>query len=579
MNQTEQLAWLGGVSVERDVPATMRDGTVLRADVYRPEAPGEYPVLVQRTPYDKTVAQQITYEHPAWYARNGYVVVVQDPRGRFASDGEFRPFVHEATDTADTIAWAAGLPGADGQVATYGFSYPGAVQLLGAAEQPSELVCMVPGFTGNDFFDGWTYIGGAFSLAFIVSWVQPLLALPDALKRGDTEAAVALAQRAGDFPGLYSTQPLQDFPLLRDADVAPYFFEWLEHDTRDDYWKAISIRERFDRITTPALHVGGWYDSFVEGTLENFAALSERAGDDPRRAQRLVIGPWVHIPWAPISGVRNFGDDGRNIVDDLQVRWFDHWLKGEGSLDDWAPVRLFLMGEDRWRDYDAWPPSNVRMREYHLRSAGRATSLSGDGALSLQAPGDEPPDVYVYNPAMPVPSTGGRSCCVAEVAPLGPFEQSYVEIRNDVLVYSTAPLEEDLEVVGTIELVLYAATDAADTDWTAKLCDVSESGHSINLCDGIVRARYRESLEHPTPIEPQRVYEYRIRVGSTANLFKRGHRIRLEVSSSNFPMFDINSNNGKRTGEATVLQGKVATQAVFHDAVRPSRLLVPVVGG
>ncbi len=579
MNQGDQVAWLGGVTVERDVAATMRDGTVLRADVYRPEAPGRYPVLLQRTPYDKTVAQQITYEHPAWYARQGYLVVIQDPRGRFASDGEFRPFVHEGTDTADTIAWAAGLPGANGQVATYGFSYPGAVQLLGALEQPADLVCMVPGFTGNDFFDGWTYQGGALSLAFVVSWVQPLLGLPDALKRGDMEAAVSLAQRANDFPGLYSTQPLEDFPLLREADVAPYFFEWLEHDTRDEYWQALSIRDRFDRIVAPALHVGGWYDSFVEGTLENFAALSERAGDDPSRAQRLVIGPWVHIPWAPISGVRNFGDEGRNVVDDLQIRWFDHWLKGEGTLEDWAPVRLFLMGEDRWRDYDAWPPSDARVREYHLRSSGRATSLSGDGALTLDAPVDEPPDVYVYNPAMPVPSTGGRSCCVAEVAPLGPMEQSYVEIRNDVLVYSTPPLDDDLEVVGTIELILYAATDAVDTDWTAKLCDVSESGHSINLCDGIVRARYRESLEHPTPIEPQRVYEYRIRVGSTANLFKRGHRIRLEVSSSNFPMFDINPNNGQRTGEATVLAGKVATQAIFHDGERPSRLLIPVVGG
>jgi putative CocE/NonD family hydrolase len=578
MSETRQ-AWLGGVSVERDVEAAMRDGVVLRADVYRPEAPGEYPVLVQRTPYDKTVAQQITYQHPAWYARQGYVVVIQDPRGRFASDGEFEPFVNEGEDTADTIEWAARLPGSNGKVATYGFSYPGAVQLQGAIEQPESLVCMVPGFTAGDFFDGWTYIGGAFSLAFVVSWVQPLLALPDALKRGDMAAAGALAARAGDFPGLYSTQPLQDFPLLRDADVAPYFFRWLEHDTRDDFWKAVSIRDRYDRITAPALHVGGWYDSFVEGTLDNYAALAERAGDDPARAQRLVIGPWVHIPWAPISGVRNFGAEGRNLVDELQVRWFDHWLKDEGSLDDWAPVRLFLMGADAWRDYDAWPPSSAAVREYHLRSGGRATSLSGDGELSLDAAGDEPPDVYTYNPAMPVPSTGGRSCCVAEVAPLGPFEQSYVEIRNDVLVYTTPPLEEDLEVVGTVELVLYAATDMADTDWTAKLCDVSESGHSINLCDGVVRARYRESLEHPTPIEPERVYEYRIRVGSTANLFKRGHRIRLEVSSSNFPMFDVNPNTGASTGEASGLAARVATQAVFHDAARPSRLLVPVVGG
>ena len=578
MSEIKNAAWLGGVSVERDVPAEMRDGTVLRADVYRPEEPGEYPVLVQRTPYDKTVAQQITYEHPAWYARRGYVVVVQDPRGRFASDGEFVPFEHEAHDTADTIAWAAGLAGSNGRVATYGFSYPGAVQLLGAAEGPEALECMVPGFTGNDFYDGWTYVGGALNLAFIVSWVQPLLALPDALKSGDMDAAVALAQRAGDFPGLYSTQPLEQFPLLKDNDVAPYFFHWLEHDTRDEYWQALSIRDRYDRIATPALHVGGWYDSFVEGTIENYIALSKQAGDEPRLAQRLVIGPWVHIPWAPISGVRNFGPEGRNVVDELQVRWFDHWLKDEGTLEDWAPVRLFVMGADTWRDYDAFPPTNAQVREYHLRSSGAATSLSGDGALSLDAPGDDPPDVYVYNPGLPVPSMGGRSCCMAEVAPLGPLEQSYVEIRNDVLVYSTPPLEEDLEVVGTVELVLYAATDAVDTDWTAKLCDVGETGHSINLCDGVVRARYRESLEHPTPIEPQRVHEYRIRVGSTANVFKKGHRIRLEVSSSNFPMFDINPNNGQRTGEATVLAGRVATQAVFHDTERPSRLLVPVVG-
>lgn len=577
MSEAAQATWLGGVSVERNVEAMMRDGTILRADIYRPEVSGKYPVLLQRTPYDKTVAQQITYQHPAWYARRGYIVVIQDPRGRFASDGEFRPFHDEATDTADTIEWAASLPESNGKVATYGFSYPGAVQLLGAAEQPTGLVCIAPGFTGSDFFDGWTYVGGAFSLAFIVSWVQPLLALPDALKREDLVAAIALAQRANDFPGLYWTQPLETFPLLKDADVAPYFFEWLEHDTRDDYWKAISIRERFDRITAPALHVGGWYDTFVEGTLENFAALSASADDDPARAQRLVIGPWIHIPWAPINGVRNFGREGRNLVDELQARWFDFWLKGEGTLDDWAPVRLFVMGDNEWRDYDAWPPSSARVQEWYLRSAGRATSLSGDGELVQEAPGPEPPDVYVHNPGWPVPSAGGRSCCVADVAPVGPFEQSYIEIRNDVLVYSTPPLDHDLEVVGTVELVLFAATDAVDTDWMAKLCDVDEEGHSVNLCDGVVRARYRESLEQPTPIEPGHVQEYRIRVGSTANVFKRGHRIRLEVASSNFPMFDVNPSNGQRTGEATLLQGKVATQAVFHDSSRPSRLLVPVV--
>jgi putative CocE/NonD family hydrolase len=577
MATTEQASYLGGVTVERDVPGRMRDGTVLRADVYRPETPGEYPVLVQRTPYDKTVAQQIVYQHPAWYARHGYVVVVQDPRGRFTSDGEFRPYADEATDTADTIAWAAGLPGATGQVATYGFSYPGANQLLGAAEQPPALACIAPGFTGNDFYDGWTYVGGAFSLAFIVSWVEPLLALPDALKGGNLEGAIALASRATDFPGLYWTQPLRDFPLFKEAGVAPYFFEWLEHDTRDEYWQAISVRERYDRIIAPALHYGGWYDTFVEGTLENYRALAERAGDDPARAQRLLVGPWLHIPWAPLSGVRHFGEEAKNLIDELQLEWFEYWLKGEGDVLGWPPVRLFVMGENRWRDYDAWPPPNATVEEWYLRSSGRATSLSGDGALSRDTPGEEPPDVFVHNPGWPVPSLGGRSCCLAELTPMGPFEQSYVETRNDVLVYSTPPLERDVEVTGTVELVLYAATDAVDTDWTAKLVDVDEQGHAINLCDGIVRARYRESLEHPTRIEPNRVLEYRLRVGSTANLFRQGHRIRLEVSSSNFPMFDINPGNGQRSGEATLLQARVATQAVFHDANRPSRLLLPVV--
>ena len=573
----EQSYEIADVLVQRDVPAAMRDGTVLRADVYRPQAPGDYPVLLQRTPYDKTVAQQIVYQHPAWYARRGYVVVVQDPRGRFTSDGEFRPYVDEAADTADTIRWAASLAGANGKVATYGFSYPGASQLLGAAEQPPELACIAPGFTGNDFYDGWTYVGGAFSLAFIVSWVEPLLALPEALKSGNLDGAIALASRANDFPDLYWTQPLGSFPLLREAGVAPYFFDWLEDDTRDDYWKAISIRERYDRIVVPALHYGGWYDTFVEGTLENYRALAERAGDDPARLQRLLIGPWLHIPWAPINGVRNFGDEARNALDEIQLEWFDYWLKGTGDVLDRPPVRLFVMGENRWRDYDGWPPPNARVEEWHLRSSGRATSLSGDGALIREGPGDEPPDVFVYNPGWPVPSAGGRSCCLADLTPMGPFEQSYVEIRNDVLVYSSAPLERELEVTGTVELILYAATDTVDTDWTAKLVDVDEQGHAINLCDGIVRARYRESLENPTPIEPGRVYEYRIRVGSTATLFRQGHRIRLEVSSSNFPMFDINPNNGQRSGDATLLQAKVATQAVFHDGGRPSRLLLPVV--
>jgi uncharacterized protein len=572
----ERELTLGGVAVERGVPATMRDGTVLRADVYRPEESGEFPVLLMRTPYDKTTAQGLVLQHPAWYARRGYVVAVQDTRGRFASDGQFDPFRSEAEDGADTISWASSLPGSNGKVATYGFSYAGALQLLAAAERPAELACCAPAFTNDDYYDGWTYVGGAFNHAFIISWMVKQLAAADAQKQGNFPGAVSILRQGHNFPALYWMQPLRDFPLFREANVAPYFFDWIEHDTRDDYWQQVSVRERYDRITVPCLHTGGWYDGFIEGTLANFAALAERAGDDPARAQRLVVGPWEHMPWGRVSGVRNFGEEADSFIDELQAQWFDYWLKGEGDVLDGPPVRLFVMGENRWREADAWPPADVRVEEWFLRSSGRASSLSGDGALAREAPGDEHPDVYTYNPRTPVPSTGGKSASAADVAPVGPFDQSRVELRNDVLVYSTPPLEQDVEVTGTVELVLYAATDAPDTDWTAKLVDVDESGQAINLCDGIVRARFRESLEHPTPIEPDRVYEYHIRVGSTSNLFRRGHRIRLEVSSSNFPTYDMNANNGQRVGEKVLLKARVATQAVFHDADRASRLRLPV---
>jgi len=573
-------AFIPGVRVKWDAEVPMRDGTILRADVYRPDDNQAHPVLLLRTPYDKTFAQNFVYQHPSWYARHGYVVVIQDNRGRNASDGEFYPLRNEALDGFDTIEWAAALEGTTGAVGTYGFSYPGAVQLLAAAEQPPSLACCIPGFTGSDFFDGWTYRGGAFHNAFIIAWVMQFLAIPDALKRGDRESAARLAALGGNLKALYAAQPLRDFAPLREAGVADYFFDWLEHDTRDDYWKEISLQEhgRYDRIDVPCLHVVGWYDTFVEGTVTNFSELFVRADGDPSRTQRLLVGPWLHIPWGRLNGARNFGPEADNPIDGIQLAWFDHWLKGDTKAAPEGPVaRIFVMGENAWRDADAWPPSEAQVEEWYLHSSGRALSVSGDGTLSPERPDDESPDVYAYLPVAPAPSLGGNSCCLPEAAPMGSFEQTSVEVRNDVLVYSTAPLERDVEVTGSVELVLHAATDVVDTDWTAKLVDVCPDGCAWNICDGIVRARFRESLEEPKLLEPGRTYEYRIRVGVTSNLFKRGHRIRLEISSSNFPLHDVNTNTGARVKDATLLDSVVATQVVYHDAKRPSRLLLPVV--
>lgn len=563
-----------GVRLERDVEATMRDGTVLRADVYTPDTPGDHPVLLLRIPYDKSVAQSIVYHHPSWYARHGYLVVVQDTRGRHASDGDFAPLRHEAEDGYDSVQWAARLPNSNGRVGTYGFSYAGATQLLAATQRPPALVCCAPGFTSSDYYADWTYEGGALNLAFIVSWTAQLLAIPDALRRGRPDVAAAIARRLGDVPALYRERPLEEFSLLAGTEVAQFFFDWLEHDRRDDYWTEISLEHRYDDITVPCLHFGGWYDVFSPGTVKNYAELSRRAGAGTDR-HRLVMGPWVHQPWAPIVGGRDFGAEAINSINELQLQWFDHWLK-DRPIELGSPVRLFVMGADTWLDTDAWPPPQTTVQEWFLRSDGRANSLSGTGELTQSPPADEPCDVYVYDPGNPVASAGGRSCCDASVTPMGPACQHAVEIRNDVLVYSTSPLEQPVRVIGNVRLTLHAATSAVDTDWVVRLVDVGEDGSTVNVSQGILRARYREGLDTANLVEPGVSYEYDISMGPACWEFAAGHRLRVQITSSDFPAHDINPNTGQRVGEVGQLDGVVATQVVYHDEQRPTRLFLPV---
>lgn len=566
------------VTIERDVRIPMRDGTMLHADIYHPEGDGPFPALLMRLPYDKISAETITFAHPIWYARHGYLVVVQDTRGRGRSEGEFYPFRHEAEDGYDTIEWAAALPRCSGKVGMFGFSYVGATQLQPATLRPPHLTAIAPAFTNDNFYEGWTYQGGALALAFSMSWAVSLT--PDtAQRRGDEALEAALLSTFSGIGNWYWLLPLRAFPALREAEIAPYFFDWLAHPTRDQYWEQWSVAARHEAISVPALHIGGWYDVFLEGTLRNYMALRERAGsEEARRGQRLVIGPWWHMPWAQQVGAVDFGPEARHAIDDVQVRWYDQMLKGEhsGILDE-PPVRIFVMGENRWRDEWEWPLARAVSTTLHLRGEGRANSLNGDGRLDREAPREEYPDVYVYDPGAPVLSIGGHSCCFPQIAPMGPADQRPAEMRNDVLVYSGEVLQADIEVTGPVYVVLWAASTAVDTDFTAKLVDVHPDGMAINLCDGIIRARFRDSSTDPSPIEPDRPYEYRIAVGSTSNLFRAGHRIRLEVSSSNFPQFDRNMNTGNDVGVDGIGARIVATQTVFHDAARPSRLILPVV--
>jgi len=564
------------ITVEYDVPARMRDGTTLYADVYRPSHGGPFPVVLMRVPYDKSQAENLTYHHPAWYARQGFMVVVQDTRGRWRSEGEFYPFQFEAADGYDTVEWAASLPGSNGRVGMYGFSYVGATQLLAATMRPPSLRTICPGLTASQYYEGWAYNGGAFALAFNASWAT-YLAIDTAKRRGDDALTAQLAAAFFQAPAWYSSLPLREYPPLASSALAPYFFDWLAHPSYDDYWRRWSIDEDYARINVPALHIGGWYDIFIGGTVKNFAGIRREAREEAvRDGQKLVVGPWYHIPWGQVTGCVDFGPGARNIVDLWQVRWLKQFLMDEatGVLD--APVTVFVMGINEWRDFDGWPPSGVTERQIYLHSAGAANSVNGNGRLSLEPPGTEPPDVYTYDPLFPTPSAGGRSCCFPTIAPMGPADQTAVELSNSVLVYTSAPLERDLMVVGPLQATLYAVSSAPDTDFTVKLCDVSPTGQSINIAQGIVRARYRESLSHPRLIVPGEVYEYRIDLGPTAHVFRRGHQVRVQVSSSDFPHWDRNLNTGGELGMEGAAAARVATQLILHQSEFASRVTLPV---
>ena len=436
---------------------------------------------------------------------------------------------------------------------------------LAARTQPPSLRAIAPGFTSAQIYEAWTYCGGALSLASMTGWAS-FLAVEAARRRGDESAHAGLLGALGAAPALYWKLPLRDYLPLLDVD-APYFRDWIEHSTFDEYWRPTAVDEDFSRITVPALHTGGWYDIFHAGTVASFRAM----GPAP---QKLLLGPWQHSPWRAITvGPRQ--DAGANEVDDWHLRFFDDVLKGErtGIFD--FPGRVFVLGED-WRDVDGWPPSQSVETAYYLHSGGRANSAYGDGTLSLDAPTDEQADVFVYDPLMPSTSFGGHSCCSEEVAPMGPADQEPHEASKGVLVYTTRPLDRELVLLGDAAVDLYASSTALDTDFTARLCVVDRGGTSTNLKEGIIRARFRDSFSQPSLLEPGEVYSFTIPLGPVGIHLEPGQRIRLDIASSDFPQWDRNLNTGGALGMEPASAAVVATQAVFHDGARPSRLLLPV---
>jgi hypothetical protein len=561
------------VLIERGVEAKMRDGVVLRADIYRPKADGKFPVLLQRTPYDKRSGVDFGLRA----ASQGYVVIFQDVRGRYTSEGEWSPFRYESRDGYDTVEWAAALPSSNGKVGMFGGSYVGATQMLAAMAIPPHLAGIHPFVTASNYHDGWTYQGGAFEQWFNESWTSGLAL--DTLNRR-AQAHVNARHRVLKLP--LASYPLFDPDVDGDStetpqELAPYFLDWLAHPSYDDYWKQVSIEDHFSQITIPILHVGAWYDIFLGGSLRNYVGIKVRGGsEEARRGQRLMVITGGHAGAGPRIGEVDFGRDSVINDDDLALRWYDYLLKGvKNGLENEKPVKLFVMGKNLWREEDDWPLTRARNTRFYLHSQGKANSLSGEGTLSTSEPSSEHADQYVYDPADPAPTRGGPLCCDPEHLAPGAVDQRPVEARSDVLVYSTAPFKEDFEVTGPVSVELYASSSAVDTDFTAKVVDVWPNGFAQNLTEGILRARYRNSPERVEFMNPGETYKLSLDLWATSNVFLKGHKLRLEISSSNFPRFDRNLNTGEDADRGT--RWVKAINTIVHDREHPSAVVLPVV--
>jgi uncharacterized protein len=571
------------VTVERNLPMRMRDGTTLRADVYRPDAPGRFPVLVMRTPYDKS--QQLALTEKDYFPPRGYVLVVQDTRGRFSSEGEFVPFVHEASDGYDTVELAAGLPWSNNKVAMVGQSYLALVQYYAATLAPPHLVAICPVSGPVTYYENCIYRHGVFELGWMLAYFV-FMARNTLERKGIYERERAKLDSWLSHPEL-PLSPLKNEEYLRVpiaewaerlAPGAPYFADLLRNWKDGPDWAATDLRPLCRNVTVPAMHIGSWYDAFQYDTLAMYTRMRAEARTEPaRRGQRLIMGPWAHLlPYAvPTSRGTGDIDFGPAAMVELladQERFLRRCLGGASDdfLDE-PPVRIFVMGDNRWRNEREWPLARTRYTPLYLRSRGRANTLNGDGALSPGAPGDEPADQFVYDPANPVPTRGGTTLGLAP----GVYDQRDIERRDDVLVYTGDPLEDALEITGPVTMKLAAASSAPDTDFTAKLIDVRPDGYAQNIAEGVVRARFRDSATEPAPIVPGQVYEYSIDMWATSHVFKAGHRLRIEVSSSNFPRYDRNANTGADLFADRVL--KPARQTVLHNGRYQSLVMLPVI--
>lgn len=566
--------------IDENAPITMRDGTTLRADIYRPDDNARHPAILIRSPYNKALTRNSDFLNIITAAFAGYAVVIQDIRGRFASEGHWRRdsmFTVEGPDGYDTIEWIASQRWCDGKVGMAGGSYLAGLQWAAAMESPPSLKAIAPwmGIWGAGMEPRPT--GGAILLS-VAATATPMMAV-DVADRLEKEGHDVAEMRRAIQWGLDNPDEVLNFLPLKDVPFARF-------DRVRELWDMrlqppgpleLAKRQRFENVRVPCFYVCGWFDIIEWASFESFYRMRDRGGTPvAREGQYLLLGPWMHGQLLDFLGNVHFGRfaGGRfGLVSEQNIAFFDKYLR---ERDIEIPrVKYFVMGANVWRTADDWPLPHTQWQRYYFHSQGKANTAAGDGTLSRDEPGSEPPDIFVYNPFDPVPTVGGRLIGVGLVP--GPLEQHHVEKREDVLCYTTGELAKDLEVTGPLEVHLFAATSARDTDFTAKLVDVYPDGRAYNIAEGIIRASGRNLTGERELVNPGEVVEYVIGLGNTSQLFRQGHRIRIDISSSNFPAFDRNMNTGNPIGEDA--DGISATQRIFHRAGYASYIDFPVIPG
>ncbi|MGC4050787.1 MAG: CocE/NonD family hydrolase [Paludibaculum sp.] len=550
------LLWLAGCAAEPlltlHVKIPMRDGIRLCTNIFRPAPTGRFPVVIQRTPYRKV--SELTPGLQA-FLRRGYAVITQDVRGRYDSDGEFNQYNQEMNDGDDTISWVARQSWSDGRVGMFGGSYVGLSQWRTALSGNPALKAITPALAGGDeYTDRYYSRGGAFKLGHRLRWIA------ENYKPAETPVV--------DFQRMVTYLPLRRADRLVSGRMLEFFQTVLNHPSYDEYWRRLSTVEHIEQIHVPAFIEAGWYDNYAQSDLEMWSGLRALG-----RPARIIVGPWGHN-LSPVMPEAQFGDIANQPLRRMEIEWFDAYVKQSAPAPASA-VRYFLMGANEWKESESWPPKPNLLTAFYLTSKKGANSLNGDGKLILKQQKKGASDFYTYDPKVAVPTVGGALCCNNKIFPWGPFDQRRVEGRRDVLVYTSDPLKKAIEVTGPIKVILHVVSSAEDTDFTAKLVDVGPDGRAVILCDGILRLRYRQGIEKAVKYVPGAVERIEIDAGVTSNLFKAGHRIRVDISSSNFPKYDRNLNTGGPLADEKTM--RTARQEIRHGQEWDSHVLLPVV--